>query len=80
MKQIILKHGEMITVVGALVGIGAFGYGTFRFFRSEDRARLETNGCYFPRSGWIIPYCILLWYSQKNIEPLLRRLKQFAYG
>jgi len=42
MKQVILQHGEMITVVGALVGIGAFGYGVFRFFRrSEDRARLE---------------------------------------
>ena len=41
MKQIILQHGEMITVVGALVGIGAFGYGAFRFFRSEDRARLD---------------------------------------
>jgi|TARA_Y100001973_G_C5195934_1_gene334242 hypothetical protein len=41
MKQVILQHGEMITVVGALVGIGAFAYGTYRFIRSEDRARLE---------------------------------------
>ena len=41
MKQVILQHGEMITVVGALVGIGAFAYGTYRFARSEDRARLE---------------------------------------
>ena len=68
MKQIILKHGEMITVVGALVGIGAFGYGTFRFFRSEDRARLERMDAISTRSGWIIPYCILLWYSQKNMN------------
>ena len=29
MKQVILQHGEMITIVGALVGIGAFGYGIF---------------------------------------------------
>tara|TARA_R100000005_G_C4867149_1_gene125496 strand:+ start:376 stop:576 length:201 start_codon:yes stop_codon:yes gene_type:complete len=41
MKQVILQHGEMITIMGALVGIGAFGYGIFRFARSEDRARLE---------------------------------------
>ena len=41
MKQVILQHGEMITVVGALVGIGAFAYGTYRFIRIEDRARLE---------------------------------------
>ncbi len=41
MKQVILQHGEMITIVGAVVGIGALGYGVFRFIRSEDRARLE---------------------------------------
>ena len=29
MKQVILQHGEMITVVGALVGIGAFGLRDF---------------------------------------------------
>tara|TARA_B100000530_G_C15843009_1_gene442121 strand:+ start:57 stop:257 length:201 start_codon:yes stop_codon:yes gene_type:complete len=41
MKQVILQHGELITVAGAVIGLGAFGYGVFRFARSEDRARLE---------------------------------------
>tara|TARA_B100000214_G_scaffold253686_1_gene186681 strand:- start:236 stop:436 length:201 start_codon:yes stop_codon:yes gene_type:complete len=41
MKQVILQHGELITIAGAVIGLGAFGYGLFRFARSEDRARLE---------------------------------------
>lgn len=41
MKQVILRHGEIVTIAGALIGIGAFGYGVYRFARSEDRARLE---------------------------------------
>ena len=40
-KQIILTHGENIVILGALVGVGAFGYGVFRFLRSEERSRLE---------------------------------------
>jgi len=41
MKQVILKHGEGVVVLSALVGVAAFGYGVFRFFRSEERSRLE---------------------------------------
>ncbi len=41
MKQVILRHGEIVTIAGALIGIGAFAYGVYRFARSEDRARLE---------------------------------------
>ena len=41
MKQVILQHGEIVTIAGALIGIGAFAYGVYRFARSEDRARLE---------------------------------------
>ena len=41
MKQIIIKHGEGVVVLSALVGVGAFGYGMFRFIRSEERSRLE---------------------------------------
>ncbi len=41
MKQVILKHGEGVVVLSALVGVGAFGYGMFRFIRSEERSRLE---------------------------------------
>jgi len=39
MKQVILKHGEGVVVLSALVGVAAFGYGVFRFFRSEERFR-----------------------------------------
>lgn len=41
MKQVIIKHGEGVVVLSALVGVGAFGYGMFRFIRSEERSRLE---------------------------------------
>jgi uncharacterized sodium:solute symporter family permease YidK len=41
MKEIILTHGEKVVILGALVGVGAFGYGVFRFLRSEERSRLE---------------------------------------
>ena len=41
MKQVILRHGEIVTIAGALIGIGAFAYGVYSFARSEDRARLE---------------------------------------
>ena len=67
MKQVILQHGEMITIVGALVGIGAFGYGIFRFARSEDRARLERMEAI--SLVWVdYSYCFLLWYSQANMN------------
>ena len=38
MKEVILKHGEGVVVLSALVGVG---YGMLRFFRSEERSRLE---------------------------------------
>ncbi len=40
-KNVLIKHREAITVVGALVGLISIGYGTWRMIRSEDRSFME---------------------------------------
>ena len=40
-KNLLLKHRESITVIGALVGITSIGYGTYRMVRSDDRSFME---------------------------------------
>ena len=40
-KNLLIKHREMITVAGALVGLVSIGYGTYRMMRAEDRSFME---------------------------------------
>ena len=40
-KNVLIKHREVITVVGALVGITSIFYGTYRMVRSDDRSFME---------------------------------------
>ncbi len=40
-KNFLIQHREVITVVGALVGITSIAYGTYRMIRSEDRSFME---------------------------------------
>ncbi len=40
-KNVLIKHRDAITVVGACVGIISIGYGTYRMIRSEDRSFME---------------------------------------
>lgn len=40
-KDILLQHREIITIVGAVVGLISIGYGTYRMIRTEDRSFIE---------------------------------------
>ncbi len=40
-KNVLIKHRDAITDVGACVGIISIGYGTYRMIRSEDRSFME---------------------------------------
>mgnify|MGYP001157216766 FL=1 len=40
-KNVLIKHRDAITVVGACVGIISIVYGTYRMIRSEDRSFME---------------------------------------
>ena len=40
-KNVLIKHRDAITVVGACVGIISICYGTYRMIRSEDRSFME---------------------------------------
>ena len=40
-KNLLIKHREMITVAGAVVGLVSIGYGTYRMVRAEDRSFME---------------------------------------
>jgi|TARA_R110002110_G_scaffold5929_2_gene29980 hypothetical protein len=40
-KNILIRHREAITIVGACVGVISIGYGTYRMVRAEDRSIME---------------------------------------
>ncbi len=40
-KDILLQHREIITIVGAVVGLISIGYGAYRMIRTEDRSFIE---------------------------------------
>jgi len=40
-KNVLIKHREAITVIGACVGIISICYGTYRMVRAEDRSFME---------------------------------------
>ena len=40
-KDILLQHREIITIVGAVVGLVSIGYGVYRMMRTEDRSFME---------------------------------------
>ena len=40
-KSLLIQHREVITVIGACVGIISICYGTYRMVRAEDRSFME---------------------------------------
>jgi len=40
-KNVLIKHREAITVIGACVGIISICYGTYRMVRAEDMSVME---------------------------------------
>jgi len=42
-KNLLIKHREVITIAGALVGLGSIGYGAYKAYTSDDTWEVLTR-------------------------------------